>query len=170
MWRKLVLISVVVLIVGVLLGTQSTVTYSTKTQLGDGIFYTFTWTNAAATDLAYVLGRDGNGFLVTNMNDRQVTVEISSTEATADSVDWDIDLIGNHAESSTMSHWKVIAQDSIKGARENYANFSSTQLKNYPYIGFLFRGLSGSGNENAISQTITCRVYFDFDDKYVGKE
>jgi hypothetical protein len=170
MMKKFAVIGIVIVLVSVLLGTQSTVTYSTKTQLGDGIFYTFTWTNAATTDSAYVLGRDANGFLVTNMNDKQVTVEISSTEATADSVDWDIDLIGNHAASSTMSQWKVIAQDSIKDARENYANFTTAQLKNYPYIGFLFRGLSGSGNENAKSQTITCRVYFDFDNQYVGKE
>jgi len=153
-----------------LFSAQSTVTYSTRTQLGDGLFYTFTWTNAAATDSAYVLGRDGEGFLAVNMNDRQVTIEISSTEATADSVDWYVDLLGNHEESSTVADWFVLTTDSLQGKIENQLTFTSAQMGNNLYIGFVFRGTTSGGNENAASQTITCRVMWDYDGIYVGKE
>lgn len=169
MRKTLIFLLVLTVFIG-LFAAQSTVTYSTKTNLGDVIIYTFTWTNAATTDSAYVLGRDADGFLASNVNDRRITVEISSTEATADSVDWMVDLLGNHAASSTTTDWTVLATDSAKDATENYVSFGESDMDNFPYLGFVFRGAATGSNENAASQTITCRVFLDYDNRYIGKE
>ena len=78
--------------------STATVTYSSKTQLGDGLFYTFSWSYDANYETAWVMGRDGEGFLVTNMNDQRITIEIVS-DASAANCDFNVEIYGmNHGE------------------------------------------------------------------------
>ncbi len=148
-------------------------TYSSKKQLGDQLFYTFTFTNTNAGDSYWFGGRDGDGFLVSNMNDNPITIDIVS-DGTAADVDWYVDVLGNHEATSTdadtTTKWVYLTTketNSMIDAKQNAITFSLDSLGKHPYLFIRLKGVNGA---NEAGQAVTVRIIFDFDDKYVGKE
>jgi len=167
--KKLMLILITAILVVSVWAAQRTVTYSTKTRLGDGLFYTFTWTTTAVGDLAWVMGRDADGFLVTNMNDRVITVELVS-DGTAAEVDFWVDVYGNHEADSDTAAWLCLTTsftNVMEDAQVNTLSFNLDSLGIYPYLAYRVKLQGGSGDA---TQSVTFRTFFDFDDKSIGKE
>lgn len=155
---------VLALCAGAVFSAESTVTSVSKAMLGDGMVYTFSWSFAAATDTAYVMGSTSEtGFLVTNANDRQITLEYDTSESDADSIGWRIDVMGNHQASSATSDFKVLTTDTLY-TDPGTLNITSDEIGNYPYLIFRFSGVPPNG----ISRSMVVRVMMDFDDKYIG--
>ncbi len=169
-FQKFIILLEVVLLVGIGVeslysgAASSTVTYSTRKLLGDGITYTFTWVNATATEIAHVMGTSGTGFLVTNMNDKGITVELSSGETHSDQINWSMTAMGNHEATADTLAYDTLRTTICYNKKTAHFKFSADTLGNYPYIIFRFQGLSG----NATTQSMTARIFFDYDNKYVG--
>jgi len=163
---KKILLSLLLLICAQLYAGQLNVSYTGRAYLGDGLFYTFTFINTNATDSAFIKG-SGNGFLVTNMNDRQITIEIYTSITDTNSMRWTAEVWGSHQAVESITYFRrVCSPKDFPHRRYAPVTFTAEEIGNYPYLIFLIRGTSG----NAASQSVTVRIYFDYDEKYIGKE